>query len=597
MIKVHYFLPILFFVLAISSCKEDSQNNNDAISFKNKENIVYVRLPAEPDRLNPLLTTNLYARGVHEQIYQNLLSFDSETLELTPQLAKARAKIEEITEGTHKGKIAYTFEIQEAASWDDGSPITGNDVAFTLKAILNPKVNAGPYRGYFDFVDDLTIDPEYPKKFTFYANKKYILAEDVLSNFSILPTYIYDPDELMKNFTVKQLMDAENAKKLADSNPVLQQFADAFHDSKFSRDKGFLVGSGPYEFVEWIAGQRIVLKRKANWWAKQLEAPSSTLLAYPEQIIYKIVPDQTAALTGLKDEAFDVSAQIDSKDFTELKENEIVKKLFNLYSPPSMVYYYIGMNNKHPKLADKRVRRALAHLVDVDELMNILFHGLGKRIVGPVNSTKPYYHNELKLIDFNVEKARTLLKEAGWEDTNGNGIIDKEIEGEQVEFTIKYITTNGSKFGSNMSLLLKDNARKAGIDVQIETKDSRVLLGDLKQRNYELYGSGWAQDPVLDDFKQIWHTESDTPDGSNRVSFGNAESDAIIDQIRVTLDAEKRNELYKQFQELLYEEQPYIFLFSPLERIAIHKRFAAKPSEKRPGFFPNEFVHRDVVMN
>ena len=588
---------IFLLVLVASSCKETPQEAQETLTFKNKENIVYVRLPGEPDRLNPLLTTSVYARGVHEQIFQNLLAFDSESLELTPQLAKTRPIIEEISSGDHQGKIAYSFEIQDAAVWDNGSPITGKDVAFTLKTIMNPKVNAGPYRGYFDFVDDLYVDSENPKKFTFYTNKKYILAEDVLSNFSILPAYIYDPEGLMESFTVKQLIDSEKAEKLAASNPALQKFAEAFHESKFSRDKGFLVGSGPYEFEEWETGQRIILKRKSDWWAKNLKTPSSILKSYPEQIIYKIVPDQTAALSGLKDEAFDVTAQIDSKDFTELKANEIAGKLFNLHTPPSMSYYYIGINNKNPKLADKRVRRALAHLMDIDELINNLYYGLAKRVTGPVNPKKKYYHKGLKPIEFDVEKAKALLKEAGWEDSNGNGVIDKEIDGEQVEFSIKYLTTNGSKFGRNMALLLQDNAKKAGIELELDAKQFPVLTADLKQRNYELYGSGWVQDPTLDDFKQIWHTESDTPDGSNRVSFGNAKSDALIDEIRTTLDEKKRNELYLEFQELLYEEQPYIFLFSPLERIAIHKRFEAKPSQKRPGFFPNEFIHRDIAMN
>lgn len=317
--------------------------------------------------------------------------------------------------------------------------------------------------------------------------------------------------------------------------------------------------------------------------------------AYPDKLSFLIIPDQSAAVVALKDQQVDVAGQIDAKDFTDLRENELINRLYNLHTPSSMVFYFIGLNNKKPRLADRRVRRALAHLVDVPALIDDLFYGLAERTVGPFHPAKPYYHKGLKPIEFDPEKARSLLAEAGWEDTNGNGIVDKEINGVLTEMELEYKISASSKFANSQALLFQDDAKKAGVKINIVPKEFTVMIDDAKKRDYELYSGAWAQDPTIDDPKQLWHSESDTPDGGNRVSFTNAEADRLIEEIRVTLDEGKRNQLYKEFQELIYEEQPYIFLFAPLERIAISKRFRAEATVRRPGFLVNNFIKREAA--
>lgn len=591
--KTPFFLIAAILATCIYSCRTDPSQDEPA--FKNTNNTVYVRLPAEPDKINPLTTTNTYARVVNECVFFYLLDFDPQTLELSPQLAVSQAVVEEIGEGKYAGGVAYTFEIHPDAVWDNGAPITGKDMAFTLKALFNPLVNSGPQRTYLEFIRDFRIDPGNPKRFTVVTDRKYILGEAAISNIPIFPEYLYDPSGLMSSYTVEQLATPETARQLAAGNAQIKEFAEAFNSPKYSREKGFVAGAGPYQFEEWVTGQQIVITKKKNWWGDKLAEDYPMLAAHPDTIVFKIIPDQTTGLAGLKDESIDVSSQIDAKDFTDLKKNEQISKLFNLYSVPSMLYYYIGLNTQHPLLNDKRVRRALAHAVDVDEAVNSLFYGMAERTVGPVNPSKEYYHKGLEPIAFDLGKARELLEEAGWEDTNGNGVVDKVVDGVRKELELSYLVSSGSKFGINLALLVQDNARKAGVKVNIVSKEFTVLIDDLKKRNFELFGSGWGQDPTLDDPKQLWHTESDTPDGSNRVGFGNAGSDAVIDAIRVTFDKEKRDSLYLRFQEIVYDEQPYIFLFSPYERIAIHKRFDAKPSMKRPGFFVKDFVLRNAA--
>jgi len=599
MTKISSTVVLLMLSFFISGCKGDqasSGNKGKEVAFKRSDNVVYARLPAEPDRLNPLLSASTYARVVNEQLFLNLLHFNPETLELQPQLAKDPPVIREIEEGPDAGSMSYTFEIHDAATWDDGKPITGHDLAFTLKAILNPKVSAAHFRAYLEFISRVEVDEDNPKRFTVFANKKYILGEPAISNMTVLPAHLYDPEGLLTPYTVADLANTEKAAKLAASDPAIQAFADVFNSPEYSREKGFISGSGPYTFEGWSTGQKIELSRKTNWWGDALQEDYPMLKAAPDRLVFTIIPDQTAMLAALKDEQIDVTSQIDAEDFVTLKDNELVQSRYELLTPPALVYYFIGLNNKSPKLADKRVRRALAHLLDVDELINTLYHGLATRTIGPFHPTKPYYHDKLPPIPYDPERARSLLAEAGWEDTNSNGIVDKNLNGRLTELELNYVISSSSKFANNQALLFQDNAKRAGVSINIVPKEFTVLIDQVKKRDYEIYSSGWGQAPIPDDPKQLWHSESDTPSGGNRVSFRNEEADRLIEQIQVTLDEAKRHELYLEFQELIYEEQPYIFLFSPQERIAISKRFNAIASARRPGFFVQDFVLRDVAM-
>lgn len=550
---------------------------------------MYARLPGEPDRLSPLITVNAYSRTVNELLFLNLLQFDPATLELQPQLAKSRPQMATISEGPWKGGIAYTFELHEEAAWDNGAPITGDDVLFTFKALFVPQVNSAPARSYLDFVKDLRVDVSNPRRFTVYTNLQYILGEAAISSMPVYPEYSYDARGRLRKYTLRDLTDPEQLARFSEDT-TLAAFAENLHSEQFAREKGFVNGSGAYALDEWTTGKQIVLKRKADWWGNSLGKTFPLLRALPERLVFSIIPDQVTALAALKSQEIDVASQIDVKDFSEIRKDSAMQQLYNFYTPPALQLFYIGINNRSPKLNDKKVRRALAHTLDIDAIIRDLYSGMAQRVAGPFHPTKSYYNKNLVPIPYDLDKARTLLEAAGWKDTNGNGVVDKTLNGKQTELELDYLASASSKFSMSLALVFKENAAKAGIKINIIPKDFPLLIESLKRREYELNGGAWVAEPLPDDPKQLWHTESDTPDGGNRVGFGNATSDALIDEIRVTLDEEKRADLYRKFQELVYEEQPCIFMIAPQERLVIHKRFEARPSALRPGFFVNEFV-------
>lgn len=582
------FLGLMCFAaLIFGACENDNGKNDnpdndettESSSTKADDPSVTIWELGDPDKLNPLTSTSAGARYVQNNIFSRLLEYDAKTMELAAQTAVARPAVDKIEDGEYAGGMSIAFEIHPDAKWDDGKPVIAADYIFTIKSIKNPLVNSGPLRPYYQFIHDIVVDEANPKKFTIYSKERYFLAEAAAGDVHLMPEHIYDPEGLMRKFTVKDL--ANKDFQTLSNDPEIKRFAEQFNNPKFDRD--VVVGSGPYKFSSWETGQHIILERKEDWWGNH--ADNQLLKAYPSKITYKIINDQNTAVTAAKDEQLDVMRGIKPQKFVELKEDDKFQENFELSTPDQFAYYYVGINTKNEKFKDKRVRRALAHLVQRDEIIEVLFEGMAIKTNGPINPNKPYYHKDLPEIEHDIEKAKALLAEAGWTDSNQNGVVDKMIGGKKVEMKIKYKYNQGNEIRKNIGMLFKEEAKQAGIQVELEAREWTVFLEETKKRDFDLMCLAWIQGPTLDDMKQIWHSDADTRDGSNRVGFNNQEADKLIDQIRVTLDEEKRNEMYKRVQEIIYEEQPYIFLCVPSERIVIHNRFQnIETSALRPGY-------------
>ena len=298
------------------------------------------------------------------------------------------------------------------------------------------------------------------------------------------------------------------------------------------------------------------------------------LKAHPDSIVFKIIKEQATAVNALRSEEVDLIRTIDAQNLGELKENEFLQQTYNFHTPSTFNYYFVALNNKEPRLSDKRVRLALAHVIDVQEVIDQAFAGLAARQVGPISPKKASYNKDLPLIERDYDQAAALLSEAGWEDTDGNGIRDKEVDGERMELDFAYLYIPGGQFGETMAQLMKDGASRNGV----------------ANREYDMYGAGAGGYHMPDDLMALWHTSGNVPRGQNRWQFGNEETDALIEKINRTLDAEERNALYREFQEIVYDEQPLIFLFAPLERMAISKRFDnANAYEVLPNYNVREF--------
>ncbi|GAB5551459.1 MAG: hypothetical protein Sapg2KO_10500 [Saprospiraceae bacterium] len=580
----HFNLTVVLAALfLVVSCKTDPKPQQ--IDFKRTGNSVAVQLDADIKLINPIIVNSSYEMQVVNQVYSYLGGYSLDGSKLTPCLLKEIPEIRDVEDSDKPGRYAVDFEMLEEASWPNGSPVTGYDYEFMMKAIFNPLVNAIRYRALFTgLFTAIEVDAENPKKFTVYVQEKSILTVDNLVNaLPLIPTYVSDPEGKLKEIDLSDLLDDEKAEALAASSQVLQDFAELYNSTAFQKQISNIVGSGPYSVVDWVDGQRITLQRKSDWWGDKISKETHPLLqAFPDEIVFKPISDPNTALAALKAEEIDAMSRIPAAEFEALQKDSITGPRYDLETVNSFSWFFISINTDNPKLEDKRVRKALAYAFDVDEVLEKVFLGYGTRVASPVHPTQSYYNNDLELIDQNFDKAKALLTEAGWEDTNNNGIVDKEIEGEQVELSLEYIASP-RETSKNIALIFKDQAKQVGIDLEILQLPVASYFGKWRSKDYELVSGGYSITELWNP-RQNWHSE-----GDNRTGFGNAETDAMIDKILATFDDEERYQLYNELQAIMADEQPVIYLFAPKTTVAVHERFEWTPMVYNPCFDPRFF--------
>ena len=582
MIEMKFFLlaPLAILTLFSSSCGREEQSS----MHKRSSNEVSIRLEAEPDRLNPLLSTISYARQVFDPLHVYLMSYDPTTLVLVPQLLKETPKIELIKSGVFEGGTKYSFEIREEAVWDDGKPVTAADYEATLKLVFNPFLPTLGYRTFLENIQSFDIDKMNPKKFTIILNDTYFAGLESLTNVvPVLPKHIFDADKSLDTVSLLKLISDPSPENQLKNYPFIKDFADYYLGEFFSRNPEGVNGAGPYKLVSWLSGQEILLEKKQAWWGDKLATDNAAFQAFPDKLLFKIIPDPVSALAALKNEEIDVMQNIAPEDFLDLTSDSTTKAHFSFYTPSSLSSYYISLNTRLPILSDKKVRRAFAHAIDVDELIKNVFSGFGTRCATPLHPSSAEYNADLKPITFSIEKAKKLLAEAGWSDTDKDGILDKKIGGKKTALSVKYLANASKASSMTLAELIKSNARKAGIDVVIDAKDANTLLDKLRSREFEMISAGRSITPQWSP-SQNWRTDAD-----NRSGFGNEKTDEWIDALEREPNQSKRWVISKKLQAEIYEEQPEIMLFCPQERLVIHKRFEAVSTAVWPGFHPVAF--------
>ena len=470
-------------------------------------------------------------------------------------------------------KMTYTIKLREGILWHDFTDpvsgkewtdveVTAEDFKFYLDVVKNEDVDCAPLRSYFQDLDRIEVISKY--EFKVHWKKKYFLSEIWTLGLTPLPRHLYHAYD-----------GPFDGKKFNDD---------------FERNK-IIVGCGPYRFDRWDTGQSIVLKR----WGKYFGTKYG--IAPPiDKIVFEIIKHPSTQFQAL------VAGDIDKMGLTsEQWINKTDAPEFDPDSPeykirkfkyPSRSYSYIGYNLKNPLFQDKRVRQAMTHLVDREKILDLVFHDLGRIITGNFFIDSPYYDESIEPYPFSILKAKELLKEAGWEDADGDGILDKD--GLKFEFTV--LTISNSPWQEKMFPIIKEDMKKAGIVMKINKVEWSVYIQRLEKKNFEVISLGWSlgfeSDPT-----QIWHSSMADEDGSsNHIGFNNKRADEIIEKIRTCFDFDERVKLCHEFHQIVHEEQPYTFLFTRDSLVALNNRYEnVKLFDKIPSI-PQEimWVPRDT---
>jgi len=507
---------------------------------------------SDPEQLNPLTSSDAGSSEVLAYVFEALLTRDPRTLAFKPLIAEARPEISQ-------DKLTYTFKIRKDAKFQDGRPITGEDVLFSVKAIKCPFVNAPFLRVYYDsLVDAHLVDP-YTIRFS--IKEPYFLNESVLGAIAVLPRHYYDPDNLLAHVSVRDL--TQDPAKLPDA---VKQFGEQFNRN-YSRDP---LGSGPYQFNFWKTGREVELVRDPDYWGNGKEGIDQP---YLDRLKFRVINNFDAALIRLKSGSLDYMAVLQPVQHVRGTNSQRFKQDFRKYEYYAPTYTYIGWNNDHPIFRDKRVRQAMTHLTPRKQIVESVLFGLGEVVDSHIYLFRPEYDKTLKTYPFDPQKALALLRDAGWRDTDGDGVLDKVIDGETTPLRFEIKINSGNAVRKSVALVLLDELHKHGIAASVRELDWTIFLNDVKNHQFDAVVLGWQMSTTEPDAYQVWHSSQAANKGSNAISYKNDRVDEVLEQYRREFDEEKRIQLYKEFQQILHEEQPYTFLYVSKRVSAVHRRF------------------------
>jgi ABC-type transport system substrate-binding protein len=341
------------------------------------------------------------------------------------------------------------------------------------------------------------------------------------------------------------------------------------------------MGTGSYRFVKWEPGVQIVLEKNERFWGEEPSFESVTL---------QILKDQLAWVRQLKTGELHLS-QIQPEQYrTEVKDNETGVYLKNpsiqhdTYN--TMGYFYVGWNSDQVLFGDKRVRRAMTMAMNREGIVENVFHGLGDVTTGPFPQQHDCYDDSVEPWPYDLEQAAALLEEAGWKDLDGDGIREREIAGELIQFEFPMLIYGSSTEWATLASIYREDLLSIGVRMNPQAVEWSTMLKRMEEREFSAYSGAWVLGWDVD-LHQLWHSsEADRPSSSNRIGFRNPEADVIIEKLRAESDEDKRTKLCHAFHELLHEEQPYTFVYQR-RRPVLYSDVLNKPE------FALEWPHQD----
>ncbi|MEE8359565.1 MAG: peptide-binding protein [Candidatus Omnitrophota bacterium] len=461
--------------------------------------------------LVPVLASDSASGSIVGLVFNGLVKYDKD-IKLVGDLAKSWE--------IKNGGLTIIFHLRDNVRWHDGVKFTAEDVKFTYEKLIDPVVPT-PYSGDFKKIKRLEIIDDYTIKVVY----KEIFSPGLASwGMAIMPEHLLRNEDLLT--------------------------------TDFSRHP---IGTGPYRFKRWRSGDRIDLVSNHDYFEHR---------PYIDRYIYRIIPDPTTMFLELQTESVD-SMGLSPLQYKRLTDTSFFKQRFQKFKYPAFGYTYMGYNLKDKRFADKRVRQAINYAVDKEEIIDGVLFGLGRVCTGPFVPESWAYNKDVKATPYDTDKARELLSEAGWIDSDKDGWLDKD--GEIFEFTI--LTNQGNGQRKQTAEIIQRRLKDVGIRVKIRVLEWAVFLKEfIDKRRFEavLLGWGLSRDP---DCYDIWHSSKTKEGEFNFVGYANSDIDWLLEAGRSTFDIEKRKNAYHVIHQILYDEQPYLFLYVGDALPVVHKRF------------------------
>jgi peptide/nickel transport system substrate-binding protein len=474
---------------------------------KDAGSVVQRRLEGEPSTLNPILATTDMENVVLALLERNLLDYD-ENLDLVPGLAESVA--------VSPDARTYAVTLREGARWEDGRPVTSEDVAFTLRTLADPKTPALSRKSFWEGMEKVEVVDARTARVAFrtpYSGRIHAF------NVGLLPAAEYQGSDVSSN--------PRNRRPLA---------------------------NGPYRLAKWDSG-RLELVRNTQYFGPK---------AGPEMIVFRVVPESAPAFEALL-----------AGELHEMRLSSEQKKRLDGSSPPAaaraivfdeLMYTYIGWRNSNPLFSSPKVRRALTMLIDREAIARTLYGGLAKPAVGPVPPGFWTFDPELKPWPYDPAAAGALLDEAGFR-KGPDGV--RARGNDRLAFTL--LLGAGSDLQRQITEVVQQGYRKAGIDMTIQPLEWAAFAARVDAGDFDASILALSLDPNPDLYP-FWHSSQKAPSGWNTVGYRNPTADAVMEEIRTTFDREKTRALFKELQRVIHEDEPVTFLHVGSRRWGLNRK-------------------------
>jgi peptide/nickel transport system substrate-binding protein len=461
--------------------------------------------------LLPVLASDSASSTINSLVYNGLIRYDK-NLEVVGDLAESW----DISEDN----LTLTFHLRKGVTWHDGAPFTSADVKFTYELYVDPKTPTA-YAESFRQVAFV----ETPDDYTFVAHYAKPYAPALLSwATAVHPRHLLEGTDITKS-------------------PLARR----------------PVGTGPFRFAEWVGGEKIVVESNPDYFDGQ---------PYIKRVVYRIIPDTSTQFLELQTGSLDYMG-LSPLQFDRQTETPAFRRLYNKFRYLAFGYSYLGYNLRKPMFRDKRVRQALSYAINKQELIDGVLLGYGAVATGPYKPDTWVYNPDVRRYDYNPEKARALLAEAGWIDSDGDGVRDKD--GKPLAFTI--VTNQGNDLRSKTGEIIQRRFKEVGVDVKLRIIEWATFLKEfINPGNFDATILGWTGGPEPDQYN-LWHSSKTGPRQLNFIGYKNAEVDELLEKGRRIFDQRQRKAYYDRFQEILADEQPYTFLYIGEALPAVSKRF------------------------
>jgi len=447
----------------------------------------------------PMITTDSASHEMSGLVYNGLLKYDK-NINLVGDLAESWQ--------VSPDGLCITFKIRKGVRWQDGKPYTAADALFNWRFMVDTKTPTA-YSGDYMKV----TKAEAPDEHTFVVHYKEPFAPALASW-----TLAQMPRHLLEGKDVRA--------------------------SKLNRHP---MGTGPYKFLRWDPGARVMLAYNPDYFRGR---------PHISQVTYRVIPDMATMFLELKAGGLDLM-DLSALQYRRQTNTPFFKKNFVKYTYLASGYTYLGYNLADPRFADRRIRQALTYAINKKEIIKGVLLGLGQVCTGPMKPGTYWYNPNVKRYPYDPAKAKELFAQAGWRDTDGDGVLDKD--GRPFEFTI--LTNQGNSYRANTGVIIQHRLAQVGVRVKLRTVEWAAFIKEfINKGRFEAILLGWSLTPDPDQF-DIWHSSKAKPGQLNVNGYKNPEVDRLLEAQRRAFDRAQRKALLDRFQEIIAEDQPYTFLY------------------------------------